>query len=84
MRMKIREARLKAQNYPKTNSSRGTSADDSSSSAMRRSSRRAKAEPVKAEKDEEWVFDCVCGAHGINYVCLGALTLACQILTVWL
>ncbi|KAI5855676.1 hypothetical protein BZA05DRAFT_389313 [Tricharina praecox] len=86
IRMRIRQERLKTQSHSmitsKANSSRGTSADDSSSSAMRRSSRRAKAEPPKEEKIEDWVFDCVCGAHGINYED-GTNIIACDSCDVW-
>lgn len=53
--------------------SRGTSTDGSSASATRRSSRHAKVEP-KVLDETEWIFDCVCGEHGINYVSMSGRT----------
>ena len=60
--------------------SRGTSTDGSSVSATRRSSRCAKVEP-KVEDENEWIFDCVCGEHGINYVSLSGKTATSLLLT---
>jgi hypothetical protein len=70
MRMKIREQRLGGHGFQKTNASRATSADGSPVSGTRRSSRRTTVVAEKQDKspDEEWVFDCICGTNGINYV----------------
>jgi hypothetical protein len=71
MRLKLREQRLKEREIRKTQGSRATtaSAEDSSSSATRRSSRRATEKKQETKSSEEsWVFDCICGAHGMNYV----------------
>lgn len=67
----VREQRHRERNLRKKKDgmSTATSENDSSTSGARRSSRRAKEVVAKTVEDEgDWVFDCVCGENGINYV----------------
>lgn len=38
-------------------------------SMRRRELEAKKLEEAKARALEEWVFDCICGVHGTNFVC---------------
>ena len=66
----VREQRHKERTLRKqADASAVTSADDSKISATRRSTRGGKKAAKKVQEEEkEWVFDCICGDNGINYV----------------
>ncbi|KAF3928868.1 hypothetical protein ABW20_dc0106102 [Dactylellina cionopaga] len=60
-----------------------TESEDNSGSGSRKSSRQKEKRKAELEtEDKEWVFDCICGIHGLNYDD-GTYSIACDRCGVW-
>ncbi|KAJ6259457.1 hypothetical protein Dda_5094 [Drechslerella dactyloides] len=60
-----------------------TESEDSKSHASRKSSRQKEKRKAELEvEDKDWIFDCICGIHGVNYDD-GTHSIACDKCGVW-
>ncbi|KAK6344531.1 hypothetical protein TWF696_008165 [Orbilia brochopaga] len=60
-----------------------TESDDSNTHGSRKSSRQIIKRKAELDiEDKDWVFDCICGVHGVNYDD-GTFSIACDKCSVW-
>jgi hypothetical protein len=67
-RIKEREQRRREKAGASNKGANASSSSEENALPTRRSTRRRAATPTAPPNAEEWIFDCICGANGINYV----------------
>lgn len=81
-RIKEREQRRREKAGASNKGANASSSSEENALPTRRSTRRRAATPTAPPNAEEWIFDCICGANGINYED-GTSIISCDTCSVW-